>query len=121
MGPPPPFDEEDLKLAQAYEAKRREEKAAARAAQGRDKGQRPSSLAVTESFTTTPSLGGSLRLKPAPASPRLHMPVSTSQPIQEELPQPMSRGETSAGVGNAGRGVVTASERKNQRSHYAQV
>jgi hypothetical protein len=122
LGPPPPFDDEDLELAMAYEAKRREEKAAARSAPGRDKGQRPSSITVTASSPETPSHGGFLGLKPATTSSRLRVPVSKSQASQEELPQEITREEMpSTVVGNAGRGIANASERKNGRSNYAQV
>jgi hypothetical protein len=117
---PPPFDADDLKLA-----KRREAKTAARSAHGPVEEQRVSG-APGISNTATPSLGGSVRHKPA-ANPIQPFPVSVSLPIEEGSAQSMSQRGASrtsgAGKVGAGSGRVETeirAERKKQGSSYAQ-
>jgi hypothetical protein len=88
-GDPPPFDEEDEKLAKLYQAQPREQ-AAARAAQARDKGQRSSVVNSASAGSSTSMRGSSLEFKPAPASPRLC--VSTPNDVIQEKTKTASRG-----------------------------
>ncbi len=105
-GAPPPFDEEDEKLAKLYKARRRDQ-AAARAAQARDKGQQSSAVNSLSAGSSTPLRGNSLEFKPAPASPRLC--ISAPNVVVQEETKPASRG-----------GVRKAS-RRNERTNLAQV
>ena len=86
---PPPFDEDEEKLAKLYKAQRREQ-AAARAAQARDKGQRSSVVNSVSAGSSTSLRGSSLEVKPAPASPRLC--VSTPNDVVQEETKTASRG-----------------------------
>jgi hypothetical protein len=103
---PPPFDEEDEKLAELYKAQRREQ-AAARAAQARDKGQQSSVVNSASAGSSTSLRGSSSEFKPAPASPRLC--VSTPNDVVQE--------ETAA----ASRGGAGGTSRRSERTNLAQV
>ena len=97
-GLPPPFDEDDMKMAEALAAERRAQKAAARAAREQDERY----AAITGMSAASHALLSSGRsLRPAPGNDRHPLPLSVPALLpthEQKLQQPASSGKHSAGL-----------------------